>query len=133
MRHRRSEFTAETKRQAFARSSGVCECHLMPEIFPVPCGRPLGEGNTFYEHVDPSRISFRNDVDNCACLVRTCWKVKTATHDLPVIARVRKREDRSRGIRPAPTLPGSRLDPFKKAMDGRVLDRRTGEPWRPGR
>ena len=130
MRHRRNEFPLDVKRQALARSKGICECHLMPWIFPSACGRPLGEGNTFYEHIHPDRISGRNDLDNAATLTKTCWHFKTNSYDKPVIARVRKREDRSHGIRPAPTLPGSRRDPFKKTMRGQVVDRQSGQPWR---
>lgn len=130
MKHRRNNFSADTKRQAHARANGICECHLIPHVFPQPCGRPLTAGNIFYEHVIPDRVSGRNDLDNCAALTKTCWKIKTATYDQRTVARVRKREDRHRGIRPAPTLPGSRIDPFKKKLSGLVADRRTGEPWR---
>lgn len=133
MKHRRNNFTNETKREAYARSGGVCECHLMPEIFPVPCGRPLGEGNTWYEHIDPDRISGRNDIENCAALTKTCGRFKSANYDAPTIARVRKREDRSRGIRREPSLPGSRKDPFKlplKQSRRMPVDRTTGQPWR---
>lgn len=131
MRHRRNEFSAETKRQAFARSNGICECHLIGHVFPQSCGRPLSEGNTFYEHIEPDRICGRNDLDNCAALTKTCWKIKTAVYDQRTIARVRKREDRAQGIRPAPTLPGSRRDPFKITVARRkVVNRSTGEPWR---
>lgn len=133
MRHRRNEFSAETKRQAFARSGGICECHMIPHVFPQACGRPLSQGNTWYEHIDPDRISGRNDLANCAVLTKTCGRIKSAVYDQVLVARVRKREDRARGIRPAPTLPGSRRDPFKKTMRGQVVDRATGEPWRWGR
>lgn len=132
MRHTRSNFLKDTKRQAFERSrvNGIptCECHLIPHVFPVACGLPLGEGNTFYEHIDMSRVSGRNDLGNCAVLTRTCWKLKTATYDLPTIAHVRKREDRHRGIRNAPSLPGHRFDDRKKKVSGQVVDRWTGEP-----
>jgi len=132
MRHTRNEFSKDTKRQAFERSrvNGIptCECHLIPHVFPVACGRPLGEGNTFYEHITISRVSFRNDIDDCAALTKTCWLIKTNTYDKPNIARVRKREDRSRGIRNAPSLPGHRFDDRKKKVSGQVVDRRTGEP-----
>ena len=130
MRHTRNEFSSATKRAAFARANGICECHLIPHVFPQPCGRPVGEGNTWFEHIDPDRISGRNDLANCAVLTKTCGRYKSARYDLPIVARVRKREDRSRGIKPAPSLPGSRKDPFKKTMRGEVIDRATGERWR---
>ena len=131
MRHRRNEFSAATKREAYARSGGICECHLIPHVFPQPCGRPVGEGNTWFEHIDPDRISGRNDLSNCAVLTKTCGRIKSATYDAQVIARVRRREDRSRGIRPAPTLPGSRRDPFKiKLRHRQIVERGSEAPWR---
>lgn len=130
MRHFRNEFSKETKRLAFARAGGICECHLMPEIFPTPCGRPLRDGDIWYEHIDPDRISGRNDLDNAAVLTKTCGRYKSAHYDQPIIARVRKREDRARGIKNSPSLPGSRRDPFKLKVNARqVVDRVTGEPW----
>lgn len=130
MTFRRNEFTKTTKRAAYERSGGICECHLIPHVFPQPCGRPLGEGNCFYEHIDPDRISGCNDLSNCACLTRTCWRIKTSVYDQRVIARVRRREDAARAIRNSPTIPGNRLDPRKRKLNGMVVDRRTGEPWR---
>jgi 5-methylcytosine-specific restriction enzyme A len=132
MTHRRAEFSAETKRQAFRRSGGICECHRIPHVFPQPCGCALVTGAIFYEHINPSQISGRNDLDNAAALTKTCWRIKTSTHDLPVIAKVKRVADRVLGIRPTPRqrLPGGRGDPFKLKIGGGVVDRRTGEPWR---
>lgn len=133
MIHRRCEFSKDTKRQAFARSKGICECHLIAHVFSVPCSRPLGEGNTFYEHIIPDRSGGDNSLSNCAALTKTCWSIKTAIYDHKANARVRKREDRHRGIRPAPSIPGNRFDPRKRTLRGQVVDRATGEPWRSGR
>lgn len=91
-------FSASVKRQAFERSGGICECHLMPHIFKVACGAALTSGNTFYEHIDPDAMSGRRDLDNCAVLTKTCWKYKTARYDLPVIAKSKRVRDRVRGI-----------------------------------
>ncbi len=74
IRHRRNNFTAATKREAFERAAGVCECSLIPHVFKVACGCALSPGNTFYEHIDPDAISGRNDLDNCAVLTKTCWR-----------------------------------------------------------
>jgi hypothetical protein len=139
MKHRRHGFSKDTKRKAYERSKregdvAICECDLIPHVFSAPCGCALIDGAIFYEHIDPDRISARNDLDNCAALTKTCWRVKTSRYDLPVIARVRQREDRARGIRPAPTLPAGRRDPMKiKLANRQVVDRITGEPWRPVR
>lgn len=120
MSFRRHEFTKQTKREAFARANGICECHRIPYVFPEPCGRPLVDGQIFYEHAEPDRISSRNDLDNCCVLTKTCWKIKSDTYDQVQIARVRRREDRARGIRNAPVIPGNRLDPRKRKMNGMV-------------
>ncbi len=113
IRQRRNNFTSETKRLAFRRSGGICECHLLARAgikgFSIDgCGRPLGVGNTFYEHVDPSAISQRNDLDNAAVLVKTCWLLKTATHDLPTIAKSNRTQDRARGIYKPRSITGWR-------------------------
>lgn len=136
MRPRR-EFSPLTKRLALARSGGICECHRVPQLpaFGTGCGRPLSEGNTFYEHVIPDNLDGGNAIDNCAALCRTCWKAKTATYDLPVIAKVKRQRDRSFGIKGTlfRRLPAGRSDTLKKKMDGTVVDRRTGEIIHAGR
>lgn len=104
MSRRRNNFTRETKREAHERSGGICECHLIPHVFASPCGRPLGTGNTFYEHIDPDAICSRNDLDNCAVLTKTCWKLKTDVHDKPLIAKVRRTGDAARGIKKPRTI-----------------------------
>ncbi len=98
MIRRRANFTASIKREAFTRSRGTCECHLIPHVFRVACGCKLGAGNTFYEHIDPDAISGRNDLNNCAVLTKTCWKIKTASYDIPTVAKSNRVRDRARGI-----------------------------------
>lgn len=64
----RNEFTAATKRKAYARSHGICECHRIPNWpFPV-CGLYLGIANTFYDHIDPDYLSKDSSLENCAVL-----------------------------------------------------------------
>jgi 5-methylcytosine-specific restriction enzyme A len=92
----RIEFTSATKRLMYERSGGICECHRVPAM--SPCGRPLGPGNTFYEHVIQCALGGDNSPDNGAVLTRTCWKLKTSKQDLPVIAKVKRIRDRHRGI-----------------------------------
>lgn len=98
MNRRRNNFSKDTKRQAYERSNGICECHLIPHVFKVACGCALSPGNTFYEHIDPDKISGRNDLGNAAVLTKTCWKRKTADYDLPTIAKSNRTQDRARGI-----------------------------------
>lgn len=95
----RAEFSKTTKRAAHARSGGLCECHRCPGL--VPCGQPLAFP-TYYEHVIQCEVGGDGSLDNCAVLNRTCWKAKTATQDLPVIAKCRRVSDRHRGIASRP-------------------------------
>lgn len=131
MRNRRHEFSKETKRLAFDRSNGICECHLIPHVFKVACGRPLSPGNTFYEHIDPDAISHRNDLGNAAVLCKTCWSIKTNSYDKRVIAKSNRVQDAARGIRSTPyrPIPGSHASGIKKPMRpyARPIDRSTGQ------
>ena len=94
---KRAEFTAKTQRQMLVRSGGVCECYRCPGM--TACRRPLGPGNTFFEHIVQCEVGGGNTLDNGAALTRTCWKLKTAKQDLPVIAKAKRRRDRHFGIR----------------------------------
>lgn len=130
IRHRRNEFSAETKRFAFERSRGICECHLLaragiPGYSVQGCGRPVGIGNTWYEHINPDAICGRNDLENCAVLTKTCGRNKSATYDIPTIAHCNRVQDHARGIRTPGyhRLPGGRDDKIKKKINGRVVER----------
>jgi 5-methylcytosine-specific restriction protein A len=120
-RARRLEFTAETKRSAFARSGGICECHLIPWLKrPDGCGVRLVAGAIFYEHVIQDAIRPDNSLDNCAVLTRTCWKEKTARIDLPVIAKSNRVRNRHIGAvaTPQQVIVGSRASGWKNHMRG---------------
>ena len=130
----RNNFTKDTQRQALKRANGICECHLIPHVFKVACGRPIGPGNTFFEHVTPDNLSKDNSLDNCCALSRTCWRYKTSFYDLPVIAKARRNFDAHHGIKDPwrKRLPGGKSDPFKIKLNGRVpVSRVTGERWNP--
>ncbi len=97
----RREFSNDTKRAAHKRSGGKCECSRLahiPGFKAEGCGMPLGEGNIFYEHINVDRNSHDNSLANCAVLTKTCWKIKTATYDLPLIAKTDRQFDRAIGI-----------------------------------
>lgn len=117
--NRRNNFTNETKREAYHRSQGICECHRIPN-WPYPiCGRPLGTANTFYDHIDPDWFCGCNDLDNCAALTKTCNALKTSTIDQPAIAHVKRVSDRARGIVRAPKgrpLAGTRASGWRKSF-----------------
>jgi hypothetical protein len=130
----RNNFTKDTQRKAFARSNGICECHRLavagvPGFSSEGCGRPLGIGNTFYEHIDPDALSKDNSLENAAALVKTCWRKKTDTYDKRVIAKSVRVADLAAGIKDPwrRKLPGGRDDWRKKKLSGPVVVRATGE------
>lgn len=125
----RLEFTTATQRQALARSKGICECHLIPHVFKVFCGLPLGNANTFFEHINPDGLRKDNSLENCCVLTRTCWSYKTHRYDQPVVARAKRISDKFNGIRNPwrQQFQGNRGSRLKKKLSGEVVIRATGE------
>lgn len=125
---KRREFTKETRRQAYERSAGVCECPRLVGLAGFTgtgCGRPLRSGDVFYEHIIPAGSGGSNHIDNCAALTKTCWRKKTAW-DQPTVAKLKRVRDAWRGIdgvgRP---MDGSRRSRFKVHVNG-AIDIRPG-------
>ena len=119
----RREFSKDVRREAHARSGGICECYRIvgvPGLIPGGCGQPLGTGNTFYEHILPDNIEPRPVLENCAVLTKTCWKLKTK-YDLPLIAKNNRVRDNDWGITKPSRMPGSRQSKWKKRMSGEVV------------
>jgi hypothetical protein len=122
--HRRREFSNPVKRAAYARSNGICECHLLPHVEGLieGCGRKLSIGNIFYEHADPDRNGGKPTLENCAVLTRACWRVKTGW-DRRTITRTARLEDMAIGVKTGASgraMPGSRASGIRKRMDGQV-------------
>lgn len=127
----RVEFDKPTRRAAYQRSGGVCECHLLakhgiPGFSAEGCGQKLYEGNIRYEHIVCDAIKKNNSLANCAVLTTTCWRRKTDTYDLPTIAKADRQFDRTIGIgrRDGPPMPGSRASGWKKPMNSFRAERR---------
>lgn len=122
----RLEFTAKTKRQAFERSSGICECRMVPMLNrPQGCGQKLSEGRIRYEHIIPDNIRPDNSLDNCAALSLGCWREKTDTYDRKIIAKSNHVRDKARGIKrkPGRSFATNRNSLFKRKMDGTIVKR----------
>ena len=135
MRRQRNNFSKETQRQALARSRKRCESALVPSLEDIGCNRPLRIGDFNYDHIQADANDGGNDLSNCAVLCRTCHSIKTREHDVPAIAQDKRVADLANGIRDPwkRKLPGGKQSPFKLKVGGGVVDRRTGEPWRPGK
>ena len=131
----RKNFTKETKRLAYERSNGICECHLLakagiPGFSIEGCGVKLRSGHINYEHINPDGLDGGNDLDNAATLSRNCWRKKTNEYDLPTIAKANRRRDRDRGIEPPPYCPlaGTVASNIRKPFNGPPVFRDSGRP-----
>jgi hypothetical protein len=99
----RREFSKATRREAHQRSQGICECPRLaaagiPGFTPEGCGQRLGPGNTYYEHIVCDGINGEPTLENCAVLVKTCWRRKTDTYDQPTVSKAKRQRDRDIGI-----------------------------------
>lgn len=77
---KRLEFSRRTKAQAFARANGACEM----------CGARLSVGKFDYDHRLPAALGGGSDLDNCVVACRACHGTKTATEDVPRIAKTKR-------------------------------------------
>lgn len=127
--HRRHEFTSSTKRAAYERSGGICECHRI--LGMKACGVTLQSGQTFYEHIEQDFISGNNSLDNCAVLTKTCWYLKTNKMDKPIIAKVKRQMDMTHDIEGPKFRPlsGTKASGIKIRIGRHPLDRATGREF----
>ena len=120
-RSRRLEFTAATKRDAFSRSGGVCECHRIHWLKrPDGCGVKLVAGGIRYEHINPDAIRQDNSLDNAAVLCKICWLEKSARYDLPTIAKSNRTRSKHIGAvaTPQQVIVGTIASGWKNHMRG---------------
>ena len=106
----RREFPAKAKVAAFQRAKGKCE----------KCSARLGPGNVHYDHVLADWLGGEPVLENCEALCPACHGAKTATQDVPAIARAKRLRAKhvgaaSKSSRP---LPGGRDDRLKHKIGG---------------
>ena len=118
----RQEFSAKTRRTAFERAAGICECHRLvnvPGIIPGGCGAQLVLGLINFEHVICAELGGEPTLENCATLTRTCWRIKTDKYDLPTVAKTKRQHAKNVGTRVKrpwhPTL--------RRRLDGTVVSK----------
>ena len=94
------------------------------------CGRPVLPHQKWVESHVPVPHTLggtRTGVAHGKCNAGHWAKVEA-----PMLAKVRHQYDKHRDIHVSRNpLPGGKDDPRKKTVDGRVVDRVTGEEWRP--
>lgn len=101
-------------------------CHL--------CEGPILIGQRWeVSHPIPLELHGPDDDTNRKPAHWKCHKVRTATVDLPQIAKARRVRSRHLGAARSRTpMRGGRGDLLKRKMNGVVVVRATGQPWRPG-
>ena len=123
---KRLEFSKEIKRQALARSKGLCEAIGRAYGFPAGhrCNAALAYGVEFDHYPIRASDGGGNSLENCAAVCIRCHRVKTRTFDVPLAAKSKRIADKRHNIRDrARPMQGSRDSPFKRRMDGRVVRR----------
>ncbi len=99
----RREFSKPVKREALKRAKGQCEGVL-------DCGKrcetPLANNPFHFDHDIADGLGGEPVLENCVVLCVACHKFKTTKHDVPLIAKVKRIQDRENGIRKPSTLRG---------------------------
>lgn len=93
----RTEFSQKTKAEAALRAKGKCKCTAR-----------LFVGNIFYDHIVPDAMGGDNSLGNCQVLCRACHDNKTRKHDVPDIAKAKRRFRNANGIKKPRTITGWR-------------------------
>lgn len=92
----RREFSAQTKREAWERSEGLCE-GIRPD--GERCCANLRHKPYHFDHIIPDAIGHDNSLQNCAVLCVPCHEHKTRKIDVPMIAKAKRVSDRHLGIK----------------------------------
>jgi len=112
----RANFSKPTKRQALARSGGMCEAS--GSFYGLPDGRrcnaPLAYG-VEYDHLILDANSKDNSLENCRAVCPKCHSWKTNNVDKQTAAKTVRQQDRDRGIvKPKGDLRGAGFAPSGK-------------------
>ena len=114
----RQEFPKIVRRNVAFRAEGKCES----------CRLRLKRGEGHYDHIIPDALGGEPTEDNCQLICAPCHKIKTATKDIPIIAKTKRIQDRERGIRKPSQIKsaGFRKAPAQRSAS-RPIERRTAE------
>ncbi len=122
--NRRQRLSTKARAELLARENSTC--HL--------CDGPILIGQRWeVSHPIPLELCGPDDDSNRRVAHYKCHKVQTATIDLPAIGKARRVRSRHVGAAVSQTpMRGGRTDILKRKMNGTVVVRATGQPWRPG-
>lgn len=121
---RRRKLSTKEKVALFDRHAGVC--HI--------CEQQIQTGRCWeVSHIVPLGLGGEDIDSNRAPAHKPCHAWQTRMTDLPAIAKARRVYARHIGAyEPRRRLPFGRDDRLRRRMDGSVVFRATGQPWRPG-
>lgn len=109
----RTEFSARTKKAAWDRAKGICECG---------CDQPFGnhpKSRPHYDHDMPDALGGDTSLENCKVLRVDCHRAKTANRDTRPITKALRGERARRNIEaPKAIIPGSKASKFKRKIGG---------------
>lgn len=108
----RREFSKQVKRDALHRAQGKCENETCGALFGV---------KFHFDHDIADGLGGEPELWNCKVLCHACHAEKTAKHDIPKIAKVKRIQDKHNGIKKPSRMAGSKDSKFKKRMDGTVV------------
>ena len=91
----RREFPKPVKREALRRASGKCENPSCGALFGV---------KFHFDHDIADGLGGEPTLENCRVLCHACHGEKTAKHDVPLIAKVKRIQDRHNGIKKRRTI-----------------------------
>jgi 5-methylcytosine-specific restriction protein A len=97
----RSEFSRQTRRDAYARSNGLCEA--VGAVYGLEpskrCSMPLDRGVEYDHYPLRAADGGGNGLDNCVAVCKDCHSFKTRTFDTPQAAKGKRVSDRHLGIK----------------------------------
>ncbi len=112
----RHEFSVATKKAAWERAGGICECGCGQPFTDHPKERPE------YDHDLPDFLGGTNDLENCRVIRVCCHQVKTHGQDMTRIVKARRgQKDRANLKARKSKIPGSKGTGLRKRIDGTVV------------
>lgn len=112
----RREFSKPVKREAIKRADKKCE-GVKPD--GERCGVLFGI-KFHFDHDIADGLGGEPTLENCKVLCHQCHKEKTTKHDIPLIAKTKRIQDKHNGIRKPSQL---RSGGFRKAPPQRTASR----------
>lgn len=97
----RQEFSKATKRAAWERCGGICECGCKKKIQRAE-----------YDHIVAAALGGSNSLDNCQVLTRACHAKKSNKHDKPSIAKAVRIIEKRAGLRKTKRPIPKRVNPW---------------------